>query len=162
MSQIETGNMQLNMQRNDSKHILQYAIDATKTQAEQKHITITELIDNDLPLINIDAEKTTWVLINFITNAIRYSTENSEIKISLKKSENRLLFSVKDFGKGIEERYRERIFDRYFQIPGSAKSGTGLGLSISKDFIETQGGTIGVVSAQGLGSTFYFDFPFDR
>ena len=162
MSQIETGNMQLNMQRNDSKHILQYAIDATKTQAEQKHITITELIDNDLPLINIDAEKTTWVLINFITNAIRYSTENSEIEISLKKSENRLLFSVKDFGKGIEERYRERIFDRYFQIPGSAKSGTGLGLSISKDFIETQGGTIGVVSAQGLGSTFYFDFPFDR
>jgi NtrC-family two-component system sensor histidine kinase KinB len=65
---------------------------------------------------------------------------------------------VKDFGKGIDETYQKRLFDRYFQVPidGQNKSGSGLGLAISKDFINAQGGTIGVQSEIGAGSRFYF------
>ena len=59
-----------------------------------------------------------------------------------------------DTGKGIDKRYQSKIFDKYFQIPGSNKTGTGLGLAISKEFIEAQNGTIGVESELGLGSTF--------
>ena len=73
------------------------------------------------------------------------------------KSENaKITFKVIDAGQGIDSRYKSKVFDKYFQIPGSHKSGTGLGLAISKEFIEAQNGTIGVASELGLGSTFYF------
>ena len=88
--------------------------------------------------------------------------EDSEIVVSLQKDDKGALFSVKDFGKGIDLRYRKKIFDRYFQIPGSSKSGSGLGLAISKEFIETQGGTIGVESSPGMGSTFFFIIPYSK
>lgn len=159
MSQVETGNIQLNMQANDPVEILKYAVDTTRIPAEQKGLSIIQQVQPDLPFIQVDAEKTAWVLTNFITNAIRYSSDHNEIIVSLYKEQDRLVFAVQDFGRGIDSRYQERIFERYFQIPGSAKSGTGLGLAISKDFIENQSGKIGVESKPGLGSTFYFSFP---
>ncbi|MGJ1197734.1 ATP-binding protein [Sphingobacterium spiritivorum] len=158
MSQVETGNIQLNMQANDPLEILKYAVDTTRIPAEQKGLSIIQQVQPDLPFIQVDAEKTAWVLTNFITNAIRYSSDHNEIIVSLYKEQDRLVFAVQDFGRGIDSRYQERIFERYFQIPGSAKSGTGLGLAISKDFIENQAGKIGVESKPGLGSTFYFSF----
>lgn len=162
MSQVETGNIQLNIQSTDPELIVRYAIDTTKLQAEQKKIKLQIDVETDIPDIIADAEKTAWVLINFLTNAIRYSMEDSEIVVSLKKDGKGALFSVKDFGKGIDSRYRKKIFDRYFQIPGSSKSGSGLGLAISKEFIETQGGTIGVESSPGMGSTFFFIIPYSK
>lgn len=162
MSQVETGNIQLNIQSTDPELIVRYAIDTTKLQAEQKKIKLQIDVETDIPDIIADAEKTAWVLINFLTNAIRYSMEDSEIVVSLQKDDKGALFSVKDFGKGIDLRYRKKIFDRYFQIPGSSKSGSGLGLAISKEFIETQGGTIGVESSPGMGSTFFFIIPYSK
>lgn len=162
MSQVETGNIQLNIQSTDPGIIVQYAIDTTKLQAEQKKIKLQMDVEPDIPNIVADVEKTAWVLINFLTNAIRYSIEDSEIIVSLRKEDKGALFSVKDFGKGIDSRYKKKIFERYFQIPGSLKSGSGLGLAISKEFIETQGGTIGVESEPGMGSTFFFIVPYSK
>ena len=107
-------------------------------------------------LVNADSEKTSWVLINFLTNAITYSSEDSKIVVQLKKEQNTILFQVIDTGKGIDNRYKNKVFDKYFQIPGSHKLGTGLGLAISKEFIEAQNGIIAVESELGLGSTFSF------
>ncbi len=157
LSQVETGNIQLNIQQGSPYKILQYAMEAVRIQAEQKQIQLVPEVDENLPEVKADTEKTAWVLINFLTNAIRYSLEESKIVIGVKKELTGVLFSVKDEGKGIESRYREKIFDRYFQVPGSAKTGTGLGLAISKEFIEAQGGRIGVDSEIGMGSTFYFN-----
>lgn len=162
MSQVETGNIQLNIQSTDPGIIVRYAIDTTKLQAEQKKIKLQMDVEPDIPNIVADVEKTAWVLINFLTNAIRYSIEDSEIIVSLRKGDKGALFSVKDFGKGIDSRYKKKIFERYFQIPGSLKSGSGLGLAISKEFIETQGGTIGVESEPGMGSTFFFIVPYSK
>lgn len=159
VSQVETGNIKLYSQISDPLPIIQYALNATRMQAEQKHIEISTDIDENIAKIFVDEEKTAWVLTNFITNAIRYSPVNSKIIVSLKKENNHLLFSVKDHGKGIDAAYKNKVFDRYFQIPGSVRTGTGLGLSISKDFIENQGGKIGVDSELGVGSTFYFRLP---
>ena len=157
MSQVETGNIQLNIQSCLPNDILQYATKAVKVQADQKQVTIRTEAHADLPNVKADKEKTAWVLINFLTNAIRYSSEKGEITIEIFKKDNQVCFSVKDNGKGIESKYISKIFDRYFQVPGTNTSGTGLGLAISKEFIEAQGGTIQVESKYGVGSTFSFN-----
>lgn len=156
LSQLETGNIKLNIEKSNPYEIINYATEAVKVQAEQKQIELVIETEQNLPDIKADSEKTAWVLINFLTNAITYSTENSKIIVKLKNENNQVVFRVIDTGKGIDSRYKTKVFDKYFQVPGSHKSGTGLGLAISKEFIEAQNGTIGVESELGLGSTFYF------
>ncbi|HNQ68749.1 MAG TPA: ATP-binding protein [Bacteroidales bacterium] len=155
-TQVETGNIQLTLQQCDPSEILQYSLDTVKLQAEQNNIVINLIISEHLPKIKADKEKTAWVLINLISNAIRYSQSKSNIDIEVRESENKVLFSVKDNGIGIESRYQNKVFDKYFQVPDSGKIGTGLGLAISKEFIEAQGGKIGFESHIGQGSRFYF------
>ncbi len=157
LSQVETGNIQLSIQQSEPSKILQYALEAVKVQADQKEVKLEVQKDNNLPLVKADAEKTAWVLINLLTNAIRYSPEKSQVIIEVKKNTNKIFFSVKDFGRGIESKYKDKIFTRYFQVPGSSRSGTGLGLAISKEFIEAQGGKIWVDSEIGEGSKFSFE-----
>ena len=156
LSQLETGNIQLNMDKSNPYEIVHYAIEAVKVQAEQKQIELLVEAEENLPDVKADNEKTAWVLINFLTNAITYSSENSKITVKLKTENSKVVFQVIDTGKGIDNQYKGKVFDKYFQIPGSHKSGTGLGLAISKEFIEAQNGKIGVESELGLGSTFYF------
>ena len=76
------------------------------------------------------------------------------IREKLRSENKKIIFTVKDTGHGIAAEYKNKIFDRYFRVPGSQKEGTGLGLAISKEFIEAQGGTITVESEIGVGSTF--------
>jgi PAS domain S-box-containing protein len=156
LSQLETGNIKLNIENSNPYEIINYATEAVKVQAEQKQIKVVVETEQNLPYIKTDSEKTAWVLINFLTNAITYSSENSKIIVKLINENNQIVFQVIDTGKGIDNRYKTKVFDKYFQIPGSHKSGTGLGLAISKEFIEAQNGTIGVKSELGMGSTFYF------
>lgn len=154
ISQLETGNIHLSIEKSNPYEIVNYAIEAVKVQAEQKQIELIIETENDLPEVKADSEKTGWVLINFLTNAITYSSNQSKIIVKLKQDNNQVVFQVIDNGKGIDKRYQSKVFDKYFQIPGSNKSGTGLGLAISKEFIEAQNGTIAVESELGLGSTF--------
>ena len=155
LSQLETGNIQLNIEKSNPYHIVDYAVEAVKVQADQKQIKLVIEADKNLPDINADNEKTCWVLINFLTNAITYSPSQSKITIRLKKTdEQHVIYQVIDSGKGIDSRYKDKVFDKYFQIPGSNKSGTGLGLAICKDFIEAQNGKINLDSELGSGSTF--------
>jgi NtrC-family two-component system sensor histidine kinase KinB len=161
LAQVETGNLQLNFVKTDPKKIALYAIDAVRFQAEQKAIELELISRNNLPKVSVDIEKTAWVLVNFLSNALRYSSEKSKIVVQVIENNDVIEFSVRDFGKGIEEQYLKRLFDKYFQVPtdGSNKSGSGLGLAISKDFIEAENGHIWVESSIGEGSKFYFSLP---
>jgi len=157
MSQVETGNIQLKIQPVVAQEIVEEAIQAVQIQAQEKGISIQPIIQENLPSVQADKEKTSWVLINLLTNAIKYSPEQSSIDVEVYQLHNTVCFKVQDQGKGIEEQYLHKIFDRYFKIPGlDQQSGTGLGLSICKEFIEAQGGTIDVKSILGQGSAFYF------
>lgn len=156
LSQLETGNIQLNIEKSNPYAIVNYATEAVKVQADQKQIKLIIDADQNLLDVKADSEKTGWVLINYLSNAITYSSEKSTIIIKLKEENDQIVFQVIDTGKGIDARYKDKVFDKYFQIPGSQKSGTGLGLAISKEFIEAQNGVIGVESNLGLGSTFWF------
>jgi PAS domain S-box-containing protein len=158
ISQLETGNIHLSIEKSNPYQIVNYAADAIKVQAEQKQIEIMIEAENELPDVKADSEKTGWVLINFLTNAITYSSNQSKIIVKLKREKNQVVFQVIDNGKGIDKRYQSKVFDKYFQIPGSNKTGTGLGLAICKEFIEAQNGTISVESELGFGSTFSISF----
>ena len=154
ITQVETGNIQLAIVATDPKLMLTYAVNANKTQAEQKQIQLKIDCPTFLPQVLADSEKTTWVLINLISNAIRYSHDNSTINLSIVADKQHVKFIVKDSGQGIAPQYKDKVFDRYFRVPGTKKEGTGLGLAISKEFIEAQGGQISVDSDFGAGSEF--------
>ena len=159
LSQVETGKIQLKLQPASPVVIVEQALQAVQFQAQQKHILIQSSVAENLPFIQADVEKTSWVLINFLTNAIKYSPEDSAIEVVAARNRDRVEFIVKDHGRGIDEKYLPRIFDRYFTVPGTHdRNGTGLGLSISKEFIEAQGGHIWVDSHVGEGSQFGFTF----
>ncbi|HEV7381227.1 MAG TPA: HAMP domain-containing sensor histidine kinase, partial [Dyadobacter sp.] len=157
MSQVETGNIQLNIQKSSPLAIVSYAVEAVKIPLEQKDIQLITDFAGNVSDVKADMEKTAWVLINFLTNAVRYSKDGSKIEIGILEEDRMVRFFVRDEGSGIDSRYNNKIFDRYFQVPGSSKTGTGLGLAISKEFIQAQGGTIGVTSEIGMGSIFYFE-----
>ncbi|MFC3560397.1 HAMP domain-containing sensor histidine kinase [Pedobacter jamesrossensis] len=161
LSQVETGNLKLTFAITKPEDIVNYAIDAVKFQAEQKSINLELNCDRNLPNVNADIQKTAWVMVNFLSNALRYSAEKSKVVIDVFQKDKFIQFSVQDYGKGIDEKYQKRLFERYFQVPtdGQNKSGSGLGLAISKDFIEAEDGKIWVVSAIGEGSKFCFTLP---
>src|SRR5450432_53703 len=159
MAQVETGNIQFNLQSTPVAPIVEDALDAIQIQAQQKNISIQTVISPEMLMIHADKEKTTWVLINLLTNAIKYSFESSAVEILASPKNGRVEVIVKDHGRGIDEKYINRVFDRYFKVPGSQeRSRTGLGLAISKEFIEAQGGNIWVHSQLGVGSEFGFSF----
>jgi signal transduction histidine kinase len=153
MTQVETGNIQLSFNQVTPKHIVELATDAVRTLAEQKQIELQTKVPTNLPYVNADIDKTVWVLVNLLTNAIRYSYQKGKILVEVSEAEKQILISVKDYGIGIDEKYLPRLFERYFKVPGS-KGGTGLGLAISKEFIEAQGGTLFADSKHGSGSCF--------
>lgn len=154
LTQVESGQIQLSIVAADPLEILLYATRSMQKPAEQKHIRLETAYPDHLPKVLADKEKTAWVLINLISNAIRYSYEYSIINLNIIREKDHINFSVKDTGQGIDPQYKSKIFDRYFRIPGSKEKGTGLGLSISKEFMEAQGGEISVESDFGAGSTF--------
>jgi PAS domain S-box-containing protein len=157
MTQIETGKIQLKLMPTKPKLIVDQALQAVQFQANQRNISINLKMDPVLPAIQADAEKSAWVLINFLTNAIKFSSEKSEINISIHKKDGAVTFTVLDHGQGIDEKYLPKIFDRYFKVPGThERFGSGLGLAISKEFIEAQDGKIWVESEVGTGSSFGF------
>jgi len=159
LAQVETGNIQFNVQVTNPIQIIEYAKETSLNHAKPKNIVIRFKSDEDLPLIYADSEKTAWVLLNLINNAIQYSNFDSVIDVITKQTKDIVLFQVKDYGVGIEKQYHNRIFEKFFRVPGSSQKGTGLGLAISKEFITKQNGRIWVESNPGEGSSFYFSLP---
>ncbi len=159
LAQVESGTIQMQYQSLRPRQIVDYAYHALKFQADQKQISIDVNCPEDLPPIKADQEKTSWVLVNFLSNAIHYSSEKSIVILQARRSNGKIVFSVQDFGKGIDAKHRDHVFDKFYKVPESdpSRSGTGLGLAISKDFITTQGGHIWVESEVGKGSTFNFE-----
>jgi PAS domain S-box-containing protein len=161
LTQLESGKIQLEIVPVDPEEVLRKAVNANRTQAESRGVRLDVQSHGALPAILADADKTSWVLSNIISNAIRYSYENSEvhIRVGFEEDKGRIVFSVTDTGQGIAPQYLGRIFDRYYRVPGSKREGTGLGLAISKELIESQGGNIDVQSEYGVGSVFSVWLP---
>ncbi len=161
MTQIETGNIQLSIAPVAPIKIIELSTNAVSSLAEQKNIRFEIKVPDDLPMVTADSDKTVWVMVNLLTNAIKYSAENSTISIETILHDGTIHFTVKDNGPGIAPQYVEKVFERYFKTPGS-KGGTGLGLAISKEFIEAQGGKIWAENASNSGAVLAFSLNVSR
>lgn len=141
--------------------VLDYAQDTVEPQLHDKGLHLVLDLPPTLPPVRADVEKTTWVLINLLANAIRYSPQGSGMEVRAEQQDGMVLVSVLDHGPGIPAEYHERIFQRFAQIPSLSdyKGSSGLGLSISREFITAQGGRLWVESCPGAGSCFHFTLP---
>ncbi len=122
-------------------------------------------VSNLLPVslrVNADPEKLGQVFINLLDNAVKFSTEVPKVEISAQELPGAVKISVKDNGIGIPQEHLARVFERFYRADKARSremGGTGLGLSIVKHVVELHGGSVGVESAEGLGSTFWFNLP---
>lgn len=158
LTQVETGKLQLMPKVTKPIELIDYAIKATRVQAEKFGCHIEVEYPEKIAKLFVDSEKIAWVLTNLLSNAIHYSKENARIIVGARQIANVVELWVQDFGKGIDSRYHQSIFDRYFRVPGTKVQGSGLGLSISKDFIEAHDGSLTVESEVGKGSKFIIRF----
>lgn len=126
-----------------------------------KNISLYSIVDENLPKIYADFEKTSWVINNLISNAVKFTNAGDEIVIDAKVSYKYMQISVKDTGIGIPEEYRQKIFDKFVKVesPDAESIGTGLGLAIAKEIVEIHRGTIYCDSKIDEGSTFTFTVP---
>jgi signal transduction histidine kinase len=157
-SQTESGNIRLKIGMTTADEITDYALTSLMMLISDKKIIVETSIEPDLPPIKADIEKTVWVLVNLITNAIRYTPENGTLKVCCAKENNFVRFSVVDQGPGIEKENLKKIFDKFVQI-GNNPRGRGLGLAIAKEFVLSQSGEIWAESEIGVGSAFSFKLP---
>ena len=159
MSQVEAGKIQLDMAALNINDSVNISAEALATSFRAKNISLQKE-QPALPDVYADADKVNWVINNFFTNALKFSPQGSVIKVASYQTGNAVSVAVLDEGPGIDPIYYDRIFERYFQIPGRSDiKGSGIGLAICKEMIQAMGGTIWVKSQLGQGSSFGFDLP---
>ncbi len=158
LAQVESGKIDLHVGKVEAEKIILFAVDTLRFTAQQKRVDLTTVIAPGLPMLQADADKTTWVLTNLINNAIRYAPEGSAVKVKASLSGSQIYIAVQDSGPGIAPEMQSKIFDRYFS-GSQQKGGTGLGLAIAKEFIEAQQGRIALESEPSKGTTFTIILP---
>lgn len=160
IEKLESGQMQLTVENIPAWNILERSHQALDTFAEQKKVKL--VAEPSDAQIAGDADRLIQVMVNLISNAIKFSPEGSTVTLSAVCCPDFVEFKVKDEGRGVPESFKETIFERFKQVEsadGKRKSGTGLGLPICKQIVISHGGTIGVESEVGKGSTFWFKIP---
>jgi signal transduction histidine kinase len=160
IEQLQTGKMVLNRRWTQLSDVIENSISAVKNLADQRQIKITT--DASAIELDCDEDRLIQVMVNLLSNAIKFSPDDSTITVIAKSDEHWIECKVIDKGRGIPEDYVDKVFEKYKQVnktDAKRGSGTGLGLPICKAIIEQHGGTIGVDSVAGKGSTFWFKLP---
>jgi signal transduction histidine kinase/ligand-binding sensor domain-containing protein len=161
-SRSQQGVIQFNPSVININDLIRINVKLTANQAEQKKIVIRAVNVESVINVNIDADLINTVIRNLVSNALKFTPQGGEIVITSKLEDKKVIVSVKDFGVGISEENRKKLFKKniHFTTSGTAnEKGTGLGLIMCQDFIEMHQGRIWVESDEGKGSTFYFTLP---
>ena len=161
VAKIEAGKMQWNMDRLEITEVIDRAFAATSALFEQKGLEPIKAIAADLPKIEGDKDRLIQVVINLISNAVKF-TDKGCITCQVKQQDQSIVVSVTDQGVGISESDQPKVFEKFKQVGDTLTDkpqGTGLGLPISREIVEYHGGKIWVESELGKGSTFSFSLP---
>jgi signal transduction histidine kinase len=159
LSKIEAGRMELELSDFDLPGTIENTL--TLVRAVRRGITLGRTVDEHLGMIRADERKVKQVLLNLLSNALKFTPEGGKIDVRAAVSDGVAEISVTDTGVGIAPEDEETVFEEFRQVGAAAKKveGTGLGLAISRKFIELHGGKIWVKSQFGSGSTFSFTLP---
>jgi signal transduction histidine kinase len=164
LAKIEAGRMELEATDFDLPSAIDNALILVRERASRRGITLGHSIDERLGPIRGDERKVKQVLLNLLSNALKFTPEGGRIDVGAGVRDGDALVSVKDTGVGIAPEDQEAVFEEFRQVGTADKKveGTGLGLALSRKFIELHGGKIWVTSALGAGSTFTFTLPLPR
>ena len=157
MSRIESGRAQIEFQAVSPHVMVSEVVESFRRAAQDHGVSLSVELPGDLPEVQADMTRINHVFGNLLTNALKYTPPGGKITLSAKADEERIHFSVSDTGRGIPNKYLPRIFEQFFRVPDQGKeTGAGLGLAIVKEIVEAHGGTVGVESSEGKGTTFTF------
>jgi signal transduction histidine kinase len=172
LSRIESGQIDLNRRRFDPETLVSAAIDVHRAAAEQTGVTLVAEVPPGLPDVFVDPDRLQLVFTNLLNNAIRFAPAGSGVVVRAvmeRPGESvrdhrvtdaaEVRFEVRDEGPGIPQEHQAGLFEKFFRVPGSPAGGSGLGLFIAKGLVQAHGGRIGVESAPGRGTTFWFTVP---
>lgn len=157
ISKIENGKLKFNIRTFNFQQLLCNTIDMMKQVNETSNIVLEGNMDVEAEGDEMRIEQ---VLINYLSNAIKYSPKNKNILVNAEKLDHALKVTVTDYGIGIPPEMHDKLFDKFFRVdaPGHFQ-GMGIGLYICAEIIQRHGGTYGVTSTPGKGSSFYFTLP---
>lgn len=171
-SRLDVGKFKIEPKLGDLNALIRRQVENHQVLMKNKNITITQKLDENLPLLLYDSLRIEQVLNNLLSNAMKFTPENGHIQVETRLikekvgSEEKFFarISVKDSGVGIPEDQIDHIFEKYEQVDAHQQfniRGTGLGLSICKEIVKLHGGKISVKSKPGEGSEFFFTLPIE-
>jgi signal transduction histidine kinase len=161
LSKIEAGRMDLDLAEFDIATTIDSTLSLVRERAQRRGITLRCTVGDQVTSIHADERKVKQVLLNLLSNALKFTPEGGAIDVRASASEDQCKIAVTDTGVGIAPDDLEAVFEEFRQVGSASKKieGTGLGLAISRKFIELHGGRIWVTSQVGAGSTFAFTLP---
>ena len=162
INKIEAGFYMVNKKNWDMAEVIRNIVVSVMQLAKSEGIEISYRTECAPLVVSCDVEKIERIMLNLISNAIKFTSSGGSIKITAWKADGRLFVSVEDTGTGIDEKQLDRIFDRFNQAEDvftSSNEGSGIGLSLVKGFVKMHGGSIEVRSEMGKGSCFTFEIP---
>ncbi|MDI9403160.1 MAG: HAMP domain-containing sensor histidine kinase [Limnohabitans sp.] len=169
MAKIEAGRLEVTIGPTSVKDVVEGLVAIMRPQSLQKRLTLEMELEPDLPQVESDAAKLQQILFNFVSNAVKFSPEETRIVIAARRAQRDdgtpcVLASVTDQGPGIPLDMQDTIFEKFRQVDAShtrAHSGTGLGLAICKELAERLGARVSLASTPGEGATFSVLFPIE-
>ena len=159
LSRLEVGRTERHKRLTSITSLVQAAIETHRTLAVERRIqlgTALPLVDGE---VFVDVERVALVFSNLIVNALHHTPSGGRVMIGTRPINGWIRCEVADTGNGIPQKYHQRIFDKFFRVPGTLPGGAGLGLAIVKKIVQDHGGEIGVESEEGHRSIFWFTLP---
>ncbi|MCL6479053.1 MAG: HAMP domain-containing histidine kinase [Peptococcaceae bacterium] len=165
MRRIESGWESIELGDFDAAPVLMKSVDKMRTLAERKNIDLSLEVEEKLPVLKANPDRLEQVMINLIENALRFTPMGGSTIVRAVRADGFVKVSVTDSGPGIPGEEQELIWEKFYKVDKSRArkdgGGTGLGLAIVKRLVEKMGGSVGVESIPGKGTTFYFTLMSD-
>ncbi len=159
LSRIQAGKVEVQPAPISAKSLVEGALANRSAAAAAAKVRLAAQIGEPVLPVLADAERISLVLDNLIGNALRHGPPGSEVIVGAQPQHDAVRFEVIDQGEGILPEYRQRIFEKFFRIPGTKGEGIGLGLYLAREIVLAHGGEMGVESEVGKGSRFWFTLP---